>query len=249
MPGDGMRGGFEPPQPPVPEGLDRFPLRKKLTFTIVVFCGLVFVVLAVPLTGITKPWKPVRDLYGLDMSLSKPTLSGTNPSGTFKLKYRLFGFDSDASGGACLIADIADLVPAGDAHKGEIYGGACTTQAQCNKAGTSQIWYGYCVPAGKNQPGRCWYKPADNDGAEKQLCQKSAYYPSSDPAYVHGTPWDVGVDHKVPNTDGFDLQAFYRDHTGGKPAQWRISGLLWGTQPNTLRGYYGDPACVPAGKC
>lgn len=251
MPGDGMRGDFEPLEPPIPKGPDGFPLRKKLIFTIVVFCGLVFVILAVPFMGIAKPLK------GLDMWLSKPRLSGTNLSGTFKLQYRRGGFDSDATGGVCLIADIAALVPAGDAHKAEIYGGTCTTKKQCNPNGPTQIWEGYCVPAGRNQPSRCWYRPADNDPNKVLLCHTSGHHPDpAIPPNPRGTPWPVGVvqivphAQTVPNAPRFDLQAFYRNHTGGKATQWRLSGRLFGKQPGAApRENYGAPACVPAGKC
>jgi hypothetical protein len=241
-----MRGDFEPLEPPVPKGLDGFPLRKKLIFTIVAFCGFVFVILAVPFTGIAQP------LNGLDMWLSKPRLSGTNPSGTFRLQYRRGGFDSDATGGVCLIADIAALVPAGDAHKGEIHEGTCTTKLQCepnNKPGSKQIWEGYCVPDGPNKPSRCWYRPADPDPMKKGLlCHTSGNHPL--PGYPRGKPLPVGVVQKVPFTPGFDLQAFYRNHTGGKATQWRLSGRLFGKKPGAApREKYGAPACVPAGRC
>jgi hypothetical protein len=248
MPGDGMRGGFEPPEPPVPTGLDGFPLRKKLIFTIVAFCGLVFVILAVPFTGIAQPLK------GLDMWLSKPRLSGTNPTGTFRLQNRQFGFDSDATGGVCLIADIAALVPAGDAHKAEIYGSSCTANPDCNPNGAAQVWQGYCVPDGPKQPSRCWYRP-DNDPRKRQLCHTSGHH-QPDPATppnLRGTPWPVGVNQITPyaqtvtSTPRFDLQAFYRGHTGGKPAKWRLSGLLFGTKSGTL-SKYGAPACLSVDK-
>ena len=247
MPGDGMRGDFEPLEPPVPKGLDGFPLRKKLIFTIVAFCGLVFVILAVPFTGIAQPMK------GLDMWLSKPRLSGTNLSGTFKLQYRQGGFGSDATGGVCLIADIAKLVPAGDAHKAEIRGGTCTTNAQCNPNGATQIWQGYCVPDGQNRPSRCWYRP-DNDPTKRQLCHTSGHHPST--TNLRGTPWPVGVVQIVPHAQTvasaprFDLQAFYRNHTGGKATKWRLSGRLFGKLSGAApQENFGAPACVPAGKC
>ena len=246
MPGDGMRGDFEPLERPVPKGLDGFPLRKKLIFTIVAFCGLVFVILAVPFTGIAQPLK------GLDMWLSKPRLSGTNPSGTFRLQYRRSGFDSDATGGVCLIADIAALVPAGDAHKAEIHGGPCTTDPQCNPSSSPGIWPGYCVPDGPKQPSRCWYRPAaDNDATmKKQLCHTSGNHPDpASPPNLRGTPWPVGVNkitpyaQTVPSMPRFDLQAFYRNHTNGKPARWRLSGLLFG-RSGSRHMRYGDPACL-----
>jgi hypothetical protein len=251
MPGDGMRGDFEPLEPPVPKGLDGSPLRKKLIFTIVVFCGLVFVILAVPFTGIAQPLK------GLDMWLSKPRLSGTNISGTFKLQYRRGGFDSDATGGVCLIADIAKLVPAHDVHKvnGEIHEGTCTTKAECNPKGFSTvIWEGYCVPDGPKKPSRCWYRPADNDPMKKLLCHTSGHHPDpAIPPNLRGTPWPVGVvqivpySQAVPNEPDFDLAAFYQVHTNGKAARWRLSGRLFGKA--APQENFGAPACVPAGKC
>jgi hypothetical protein len=241
-----MRGGFEPPDPPVPKGLDGFPLRKKLIFTIVAFCGLVFVILAVPFTGIAQPLK------GLDMWLSKPRLSGTNPTGTFRLQNRLGGLDSDATGGVCLIADIADLVPAGDAHKAEIHGGSCTTNAHCNLKGLPPppgVWEGYCVPAGPSQPNRCWYRPADNDPNKVLLCHTSGHHPY--PGFARGIPWPVGVNQEVPfaqtvpSAPHFDLQAFYQGHTGGKPAEWRLSGRLFARLSGVAsRENYGEPACL-----
>jgi hypothetical protein len=186
------------------------------------------------------------------MWLSKPRLSGTNPSGTFRLQYRRGGFDSDATGGVCLIADIAALVPAGDAHKAEIHGGTCTTKAHCNPNGPTQIWEGYCVPDGHKKPSRCWYRPADPDPSKKGLlCHTSGNHRDpANPPNLRGEPWRVGVNHNVPFTPGFDLQAFYRNHTGGKATQWRLSGRLFGKKPGVApREYYGAPACVPAGKC
>lgn len=192
---------------------------------------------------------------GVDMSLDKPVRSGTNPWGTFRLEYRLFGFDTDRTGGACLIADIAGLVPVGDVHKAEIHDGPCTTKADCEpckkpEAGCTQIWEGYCVPDGPNQPSRCWYRPADNDPNKRLLCHTSGHHPTS--ANARGTPWPVGFDQITPyaqavpdpGTPPFDLQTFYGDHTNGKPAQWRLSGLLFGTQPGALRTKYGKPACL-----
>ncbi len=249
MPGDGMRGDFEPLEPPVPKGLDGFLFRKRLIFTIVGFCGLVFVILAVPFTSIAQPLK------GLDMWLSKPRLSGTNPSGTFRLQSRVGGFDSDGTGGVCLIADIARLVPAGDAHNGEIHRGSCTTKAHCNPKGSSTvIWEGYCVPGGHKQPSRCWYRPTDNDAANKGLlCHTSGNHPLA--GSMRGTPWPVGVNQitpyaqTVPNAPRFDLRAFYRNHTGGKATQWRLSGRLFGTQPSAAtRETYGDQACLSVDK-
>jgi hypothetical protein len=223
---------------------------KKLILTTVAVAGAGVVILALPFAGLMQPLAPVRSFYGLEMSLSKPTLSGTNPSGTFKLQYRPFGLDSLGNGGACLIADIASLVPAGDAHKvaGEIHEGTCTTQEQCNPKGSPPalgVWEGYCVPDGPNEEGRCWYRPTDNDPDKKRLCHTSGHY---------GGPWPVGVDQIVPyaqtvnNAPRFDMQAFYQAHTNGTPAQWRLSGRLFGTQAGAIRRNFGHPACLSVDK-
>ena len=220
---------------------------KKLILTLVAVAGLATVILALPFTGITQPWGPVRGFYLLEMSLSKPTLSGINPTGTFKLQYRPFGLDSRGDGGACLIADIARLVPASNPHDGEIHRGTCTTKPDCEpeRALGTQAWEGYCVPDGPNQPaGRCWYRPDDNP-TKVLLCHTSGH---------HGGPWPVGVDQivpyaqTVPNAPRFDLADFYQTHTGGEATQWRLSGRLFGTQPGVRRENYGKPACLSVDK-
>jgi hypothetical protein len=222
-------------------------------------CGIILAILSVGVLFVVS----LQYLWaGLDMSLYKPTRNGTNPVGEFRLEHRLFGFDSEGRGGACLIADIAALLPDGNDHKkaGEIHEGPCTAPAQCNplhkepselKPGETdpQLWEGYCVPIGQNQrvsdsqPGRCWYRPADNDPTKALLCHTSGH---------KGGPWPVGVNQNVPFKPGFDLADFYQKHTSGKPAQWRLSGRLDGTQPNAVRRKYGDPACLspdPKKKC
>lgn len=250
MPGDGPRGDWQPPKPPGPKGPDRFSFGKKLIITIVVFCGLVFIIIVLPFTGVTKPLLPLGNLYGLDISLSEPKLSGINPSGTFRLYRKPFGFDSDGTGGACMIADIAGLVRADDPLKPELNAGTCNTDDECNPNPT-QTWQGYCVPDYQNQHSRCWYRPADNDPDKKLLCRTSGHYKNpTDPPAFRGPPWPVGVlqnvpyAQTVPNTPRFDLQTFYRDHTNGRPAQWRLSGLLFGTAPGSVRTKYGNPACL-----
>ena len=171
---------------------------------------------------------------GRDMWLSPPKLStwvkvprtGKNPSGTFKLEYRLFGFGADGTGGACMITDIAKVIRAKD--------------ADCEPQGSAQKWKGYCVPEG-----RCWYRPAaDSDEVRKaQLCETSGYYrKSTDPA-DRGPPWQVGAVQNLPNTPGFDLRQFYEDHTNRKPTRWRVSGLLFG-RSGSRHMRYGDPACL-----
>jgi len=214
---------------------------KKVILTTVAVAGVAVAILALPFAGIMQPLAPVRPFYGLEMSLSKPTLSGMNPSGTFKLQYRPFGLDSLGNGGACLIADIARLVPNTDPHKAEIHAGTCTKPADCNLKGSpppAGVWEGYCVPDGPKQQGRCWYRP-DSDPTKALLCHTSGH---------HGGPWPIGVSQTVPYLPGFNLQAFYQNHTGGEATQWRLSGRLFGTLPGVRRENYGKPACLSVDK-
>lgn len=260
MPGDGPRGDW---QPPGPKGLVGFPLRKKLIFTIVAFCSLVVIFLAAPFAGITKPWPPFRKLYGLTMWVSLPTKSAFNspgslpgsppdkfnPSGTFRPEYRLFGLDSDGTGGACMIADIAGLVPANNDHKAEVLEGPCTKDEECD-LGTKGVWPGHCIPDGPNQPSRCWYRPEENAAMRGQLCHTSGNHrnPTDPPAYL-GPPWPVGVDQITPytqtvaNAPRFDLEAFYQARTNGESARWRVSGLLF-DRSGGRHMRYGKPDCL-----
>jgi hypothetical protein len=223
---------------------------KKLILPLVAVAGVAVVILALPFTGLTQPVAPLRSFYGLEMWLDKPTRSGTNPYGEFKLQYRPFGLDSRGHGGACLIADIAALIPAGNPHKvaGEIHEGTCTKPEHCNLKGSPPppgVWEGYCVPDGPKPEGRCWYRPSDNDLDKKKLCHTSGHN--------KGLPWPVGANQIAPyaqtvnDTPRFDMQAFYQAHTNGTPAQWRLSGRLFGTLGG-VRSNFGHPACLSPDK-
>lgn len=230
------------------------PFGKKLFITIIIGCVVAVGVVLSPLTGMVPVFPPINRLYGLDVSVTPPTLNGGVISGAFKLYPKLFGMQSNGTGGACLITDVSSLVTPSKASDIGIHKGNCTSDAQCEPncatdpicsnnpaaTGPTQKWVGYCVPESGNQAGRCWYKPSNSDLEEQQLCEKSAYHPN-----LKGspTPWPVGVNNPMPNTPGFDVNAFYQNHTGGKPARW----LLVGRVNSFLGGYwlrYGDPACL-----
>jgi hypothetical protein len=242
-----------------------FALGNRLIPPIVAVGGLALLILALPFAGVTKPSPLLGKFYGLHMWAGKPERldatctpksKGNNPCGTFGLEYRPFGLESKGQGGACLIADIAALVPVGNSHYGEIHRGSCTKKEECqpgNKPGfpPAQIWEGYCVPEGKKKEGRCWYRPDDHGPLNKsQLCHTSGHN--------NNKPWLVGVDQIVPHastvgsptpttTPPLDLETFYGLHTEGKPAEWRVSNLLIGTF-GARHFSYGKPECLSPDK-
>jgi hypothetical protein len=231
MPGDGQRD-FEPPTPPVPGGRDGLFGSGKKIGLVLAGCGLV-------LLAIAGFYPPARDIWlGYEIDVSKPALQGNWLSGSFQFRRRLFGSTWNGMGGACAVADIADLVPANHPYKGELVTQPCTTQDQCNPAGAAQHWYGYCVPVTKDE-GRCWYKPVEGDN-EIQVCRRSIDY---DPKKI----WNLGEVNKLPDPNQasrFNVQDFYRDNTGGKAANWKLIGLLLDKkgQPHSK---YGDSAKLP----
>lgn len=170
----------------------------------------------------------------IDMALSRPQLADHRLSGTFRLYRAESGIESNRTGGACLVADIASLLPTGTPG---IVTGTCASQKECNPLGDAQTWSGYCVK-GEN---RCWYKPIGN---EKQVCQKSPY--ATPPAV-----WPLGKNIRVPAEPGFDVHAFYRDHTGNRSARWRLIGCLNGKTPGCADGSsefivrFGPPQLIP----
>jgi len=155
----------------------------------------------------------------IDMALSRPSLDGNGLVGTFRLYRAGSGIDSNRTGGACLVADIASLLPAGTPG---IVKGSCSSNEECNPLGKAQTWNGYCVKEAK----RCWYKPIGN---EMQVCQKSPY---ADPPAV----WPLDENIHVPAEPGFDVHAFYQEHTGNQSARWRLVGCLNGQTPGCADG-------------
>jgi hypothetical protein len=185
----------------------------------------------------------------LDMTVSKPKLVDGQIQGSFRLKHQLNGILSKGVGGACLIGDFAHLLTATDAATKGVVKVACTDRMQCNpnlptgpgqKPGpmNPQKWEGYCVPD-KNGQGKCWYKPWD-DLSDGLLCNTSGMNPG-------GTPWQVGIDHPTPKDNGFSVQNFYNQYTGGRPAQWRVSGRLFSTDLKTQSNVFGNPECIAPG--
>jgi hypothetical protein len=251
MPGDGPRD-FEPPTPPMPKGFDAlFGPRKTKVALILAGCGLVLLTVV----GIGKGIGPGRywPWSGLDIDVSEPQLKGGGPAGTFTMYHAAFtGIPSDGLGGACLIADIASKVSAGDAVTYGIKNMSCTSDDQCNPLHkgvfpSPQKWWGYCAPDPDKANRRCWYKPVLAD--EKQLCEKSPYYamptdPKFDPSNPKPKVWKVGVDNPTPHVGGYDLKTFYDTYTNGQTARWRVVGLVRGKSGDELVRY-GDPATLP----
>lgn len=171
----------------------------------------------------------------IDMALSQPSLDDNGLGGTFRLHRSGAGIESNQTGGACLVADIASLLPADTPG---IVRGNCSSQAECNPLGEGQPWNGYCVKESRH----CWYKPI---GDEKQVCQKSAYALPRPP-----TVWPLDENIRVPAEPGFDVHAFYREHTGNRSARWRLVGCLNGQTPGCADGSsefllrYGPPKLI-----
>lgn len=213
--------------------------------------------------------------YGTKISVSEPTLTGNKPTGTFTLSLGWFGIDSDQTGGACLVADVASLMtPKDAADQGVVFPGGsckvdgdcmthCATEPQCdpnaphdptdptkplNPSTPRQNWWGYCAAESGQSAKRCWYKPVLGD--EKQLCEKSPYYKDPNDPLSKAKVWTIGVDNPMPHVDAttppgtpFDVQGFYRDHTAGRPARWRLVGRVNATNgPPSIT--YGKPACL-----
>jgi len=240
MPGGPEMPAFEPELPQPKYKIPLFGGRK--TINVLVIGGLIVII-------VFWFWHYIF-WRGLEMTLSQPILNanGTQIDGTFRIDEANYGYLGNGTGGACLVADISQLVTKQVATQKGVFDGNCTTQEQCLplvpsgwKPGdppTDQKWWGYCIPDEQNV-GRCWYKVVE--GGDKRLCNKSPFNPNP--------VWQKGIDHAVPFEAGFNVSDFYRDNTGGKPAKWRLTGLLWGTKVDEKIEPYGDPACIsPDGK-
>lgn len=209
------------------------------TLGLFVGAGLASIVFLLPLAAFAGNAK--NPLPKLDVKVSKPSLNGNQPTGDFTIFPSATGIHSDQTGGACLLADIANLAPA-DKQKW-VKTGKCTLDKDCNPSGNKGPVDGYCAPdkpGGKNS--RCWYKPTNDPINDKKVCQESLFGQGS---------WPIGKKNSVPFMTGFDISAFYTEYTGQKPTRWRLVGRV-----NHVAGdgykkplTFGQPACLPEGKC
>ncbi len=103
MPGDNRMPDFG--DLPTHKPLFKVPgLRGIITIFAIVVCGLLI------LLGLG------RYVYsGLGIEVTKPAFDGSQLTGKFNVYPKLFGFNSNGTGGACLIANIALLVSDADA--------------------------------------------------------------------------------------------------------------------------------------
>ena len=228
MPGD-SDSGSGPHDPPNASARSETAARVRKS-GLILLAGLIIVILALTIPR-------TREFFnGYAIVLSKPELKGNWIEGTFQFQHKINGLSWNGTGGACIVADIADLVPAGDEHKAELKGGMCTTQAQCNVAGEAQRWHGYCF-GNAEKPGRCFYEPAEGD-QDGELCRRSIDYDSP-------KIWKQGQINRVPDPNTvarFDVRAFYREHTNGRPARWALVGVL--NSDNAQHEIHGEPVLL-----
>lgn len=146
--------------------------------------------------------------------------SGGNVTGSFRLRrtYALQfepgfpfvgrkGVKSNRIGGACLLVEPnAQRFP-------ERVGIRCTSNSQCNPAGSTH--YGYCAPEG-----RCWVKPTSGPPGSPEVaksCNRSVDVDPSSPA-----PWQADVWHPA-NRAPLPADSL----PGGRAARWRVTACLF----------------------
>lgn len=230
-----MPGPVDMPIPDIPGNpLDRPPINPRWPkiVVIVLACGLLLWL------SRERIWGP-RPEMGLRLTLNGPTLAsdGKQVEGSFRFDLQPWGFKSDGVGGACLVADIAGLVSDEVVTSKGLNRGSCSTDDECNPMAANQPWIGYCLPEASGEK-RCWYKPTQNVG---EMCERSKDH--------NGAAWPIGQDIAVPLTRGFDVKKFYADYTGGRPARWRLTGLMLSKDKTKKVTPVSDPQCLGQGNC